>query len=650
MKQTEYINGYNKKFIMTNCQTLSKDRERKVAIYARVSTEHEEQISALDNQIKWYDEQVKLHSNWTLYERYVDEGITGTQAKKRPSFLKMLEDAKDGKFDLIITREVCRFARNVVDTLVATRELQSIGVEVYFIQDNIWTMDGDGELRLSLMSTLAQEESRKISERVRAGMITCRSKGVVLGSGNILGYDRKNGTYVINEEQAETVRMIFDLYLKGYGGYKIANILTERLRKTATGVVKWSNTAVLRIVQNETYTGKAPYNKSITNNYLEQKRIVNLDAETHDYRPGNFEAIISEEDFITAQKIRRGKKAYQRKFDTSQYLFVSLDDNVWKRKLICSCGSKFHRNIWHIKNNGEKSYGYACLNRLSNGSKSKREQLGLDSKGFCNSRRVAEWKLYAMAAKLFDDLWTDRRQDILLETLNIIQSNYQSECKFGQNYLSKLENEKINIENKLTNLIMMRTNKEVTMTEYEMTRNEFRKCLEKVQQEIDECMSKEKDDFLDIDKIKQTVTSLMDVKTNRIDDELIELFVDKIIKVDDNTFEWYLNTGINNMSNAKVSIEGTKKQHCINLEEIDTISSLHSYVLEKIGSTEYSDPCCHYDCDVCFTICSGCDSMWNNTRVLALWISIASCITCIKSHRMGICRGNLFTQTSRYIK
>ncbi len=139
------------------------------SFYGRVSTEHEAQISALENQIQWYEEQAKVHPNWNVIDRYIDEGITGTQAKKRPSFLRMIEDAKMKKFDLIVTREVCRFARNTVDTLVTTRELKNIGIEVYFVEDNIWTMDGDGELRLSLMATLAQEESRKVSERVKAG-------------------------------------------------------------------------------------------------------------------------------------------------------------------------------------------------------------------------------------------------------------------------------------------------------------------------------------------------------------------------------------------------------------------------------------------------------------------------------------------------
>ena len=220
--------------------TLDPNRERRIVYYGRVSTEHDAQLDALENQMQWYEDQTKYHPNWTVVDRYIDEGITGTLAKKRPAFMRMIADAKRSKFDLIVTREVCRFARNTVDTLVITRELKDYGVEVYFVSDNIWTMDGDGELRLTIMATLAQEESRKISERVRAGQAVSRENGVLYGNGNIIGYDRVGGTYVINPEQAETIRMVFELYSQGLGEKEVVNELTRRGRKDGHGNVKWS--------------------------------------------------------------------------------------------------------------------------------------------------------------------------------------------------------------------------------------------------------------------------------------------------------------------------------------------------------------------------------------------------------------------------
>ena len=260
---------------------LDRNRTRDMVFYGRVSTEHEAQLSALENQIQWYDDQAKYHPNWNVIDKYIDEGITGTQAKKRPAFLQMIEDAKAGKFDLIVTREVCRFARNTVDTLVATRELKNLGVEVYFVEDNIWTMDGDGELRLTIMATLAQEESRKVSERVKAGQQISRINGTIYGCGNILGYDRVGDTYVKNPDQSETVRMIYDMYLDGKGTMVIANELTRLQRLNASGLVKWNAGVVSRILNNQTYMGVMAYGKSYSNNYLEQKRVNNHDASTY---------------------------------------------------------------------------------------------------------------------------------------------------------------------------------------------------------------------------------------------------------------------------------------------------------------------------------------------------------------------------------
>ena len=154
-----------------------KRRPRTVAFYGRVSTEHEQQLSALSNQMDWYIKLAQNNPNWHVVARYIDEGITGTQMKKRPSFMQMLEHAKQGRFDLIVTRELSRFARNTVDALNATRELKQYGVEVYFVNDGIWTMDGDGEVRLTIMASIAQDESRKTSERVRAGIKISEGKG-----------------------------------------------------------------------------------------------------------------------------------------------------------------------------------------------------------------------------------------------------------------------------------------------------------------------------------------------------------------------------------------------------------------------------------------------------------------------------------------
>ena len=228
----------------------------RVAVYARVSTEHEAQINALGNQLEWYKIEGSRHSDWEIVEVYVDQGITGTQAQKRPEFLHMIEDAKKGKFDLIITREVSRFARNTVDTLSYIRELKAVGVNLFFINDGINTATDYGELRLTIMSSLAQDESRKISERVKAGQEISREKHVLYGNGNILGYRRENGTYVPDPDQAQTVKLIYQMYSTGKVGLqKVAAELYRLGRLDASGHVSWDASKVSRVLHNATYKG-----------------------------------------------------------------------------------------------------------------------------------------------------------------------------------------------------------------------------------------------------------------------------------------------------------------------------------------------------------------------------------------------------------
>ena len=283
--------------------------QRKIVFYGRVSTEHEAQLSALENQMQWYDEVLKKHDNWVLVRKYIDRGITGTMAKKRPAFMRMVEDAKSGEFDLIVTREVSRFSRNTVDTLTYTRELKKLGVEIYFVEDNIWSFSVDGEMRLTIFGALSQDESRRDSERSRAGQMISREQGVLYGNGNILGYDLVKGkksidnTYVINEEQAETVRMIYDMYFNGLGLTKICKELCRLQRKDSSGNVSWSASKISRILHNKTYAGYKGYLKSYVDNFLEHSRVKNLDRDTYMYIKGDWEPIIPEERWEEVQRL-----------------------------------------------------------------------------------------------------------------------------------------------------------------------------------------------------------------------------------------------------------------------------------------------------------------------------------------------------------
>ena len=570
------VNQYNYRFKLTDYAMFDRNRQRRVSIYGRVSTEHEAQLSALENQMQWYDDQAKYHPNWTVVEKYIDEGITGIQAKKRPAFLRMLEDARSGKFDLIVTREVCRFARNVVDTLVVTRELKNIGVEVFFIDDNIWTMDGDGELRLSLMATLAQEESRKTSERVKAGQKISRDNGVLYGNGNILGYDRVGDTYVINEEQAETVRMIFDLYLQGYGSMKIANILTERKRKTASGLVKWSISNIMRAIRNATYTGTKCYNKSRSNNFLEQKRINNLDMSTYEYVEGDFPAIVSQEVWDKAQEIRTSRVKPSLVSSTKTTHSKRDSKDIWVNLLRCSCGSSFRKNKWHTKNDGGISYGYQCYNQLNNGNKKKRVELGLDTEGYCDSRMIADWKLDFMAKSLLEHLWTDRKESVLL-ALDLIKRYYRDErVTSGKGDTAAIQAKLNKATTRLQNLIAMRADGEISKDEYQAMRSPVDAEIRALEMALEDApQAEEQGTTLNLTEITATLHSLVDFSEATLNHDVIKKFVYMVTPTSDTSFHWYVNLSGNTKARATYTVEGRKKKNVIKLEEIEEISSLH---------------------------------------------------------------------------
>ncbi len=576
-------NEFNYRFKLTDYALFDRNRSRKVAIYGRVSTEHEAQLSALENQLQWYDDQVKYHPNWEIYDRYIDEGITGTQAKKRPAFLKMIEDAKHGKFDLIVTREVCRFARNVVDTLVVTRELKGIGVEVFFIDDNIWTMDGDGELRLSLMATLAQEESRKTSERVKAGQKISRDNGVLYGSGNILGYDRVGGTYVINEEQAETVRMIYDLYLKGYGSVRIVKILTEQKRKTASGVTKWNISNVMRVIRNATYTGVKCYNKSRSNNFLEQKRICNLDMSTYEYVEGDFPAIIPHEIWEKAQKIRerRSKPALVSATRTTHSNRDSKD--IWMNILRCSCGSSFRKNKWYIKKDGTISYGYQCYNHLNNGSKKVRKEAGLDTEGYCDIQMFAAWKLEFIAKAALEHLWTERKESVLI-ALDLIRQYSKENSDNPTN--SKIASTKAKLDKattRLQNLTTMRVDGEITKDEYAAMRAPIDAEIKKLQKTIESLEKSEPEaKDLNFDKIEATLNSLIDFSGPTVSPDIINQFIYMVMPTSATSYDLYINLSDTADIRATYTVEGRKKKYTIKLEDIEEISSLHRGEYESV--------------------------------------------------------------------
>lgn len=535
----------NKVVLPTNVSTFDRNRQRSVVFYGRVSTEHEAQLAALENQMQWYEDQAKYHPNWTVLKSYIDRGITGTQAKKRPAFMEMLNDAKYHKFDLIVTREVCRFARNTVDTLVITRQLKEIGIEVYFVEDNIWTMDNDGELRLTIMATLAQEESRKTSERVRAGQKISRDNGVLYGNGNILGYDRLGDTYVINEDQAETVRIIYDLYLKGNGFNKIVNELVRLKRKDSSGLVRWDATKVSRILHNATYKGYQGYYKSHKNNHLDQKTIVNRDEDTYLYVKGRFTPIISEEVWDKCKALRESKltlrKTQEGKLERTG---TRTSEDIWAKRLICRCGHRMRKDRWHVNKTG-LTYGYKCYNVLNNGSKQARIDAGLDADKYCDMGTIADWKFDLMLRELLKALNLNN-DDLIKKAYNQFENSYTKETKEARE-LRDAEAKLRKIQIKLENLTEMRVNGEIGKQEFMSLKTKINGEMLVVEKKIDDI----KQGVLEEERKTTPLVSMDVFHSMAVEDldftkpirhsALVNTMIKKIVPNTSLDFKWYLN-------------------------------------------------------------------------------------------------------------
>lgn len=535
----------NKVVLPTNVSTFDRNRQRSVVFYGRVSTEHEAQLAALENQMQWYEDQAKYHPNWTVLKSYIDRGITGTQAKKRPAFMEMLNDAKYHKFDLIVTREVCRFARNTVDTLVITRQLKEIGIEVYFVEDNIWTMDNDGELRLTIMATLAQEESRKTSERVRAGQKISRDNGVLYGNGNILGYDRLGDTYVINEDQAETVRIIYDLYLKGNGFNKIVNELVRLKRKDSSGLVRWDATKVSRILHNSTYKGYQGYYKSHKNNHLDQKTIVNRDEDTYLYVKGRFTPIISEEVWDKCKALRESKltlrKTQEGKLERTG---TRTSEDIWAKRLICRCGHRMRKDRWHINKTG-LTYGYKCYNVLNNGSKQTRIDAGLDADKYCDMGTIADWKFDLMLRELLKALNLNN-DDLIKKAYNQFENSYTKETKEARE-LRDAEAKLRKIRIKLENLTEMRVNGEIDKQEYSSLKAKINGEMLIAEKEIDDIKrvvleeERKTTPLVSIDVFRSMAVEDPDFTKPIRHSALVNTMIKKIVPNTSLDFKWYLN-------------------------------------------------------------------------------------------------------------
>ena len=340
----------------------------RVTYYARVSSESDGQLNSLGNQIQYYEDFIRRNAAWTFVPGYIDEGLSGISTKRRENFNRMIDDAADDTFDLIITKEISRFARNTLDSIQFTRQLLGCGVGVFFQNDNINTFDEDSELRLSIMSSIAQDELRKLSSRVKFGHQQAIKNNVVLGNSRIFGYRKENRRLVIDEEQAPMIRELFELYATDqYSMKQIEALFWEKGYRNLNGK-KIAHTTMSNMISNPKYKGYYVGNKvkvvdmfTKKQKFLPPEEWVMFKDETGEIVP----AIVSEELWDQANAILR-----RRSDDVKNRQGVCNHANLLTGKLFCTCcGTAYYRRESQDKQ-GHKNSKWVCSGKIKNGADS----------------------------------------------------------------------------------------------------------------------------------------------------------------------------------------------------------------------------------------------------------------------------------------
>ncbi|MBZ2174353.1 recombinase family protein [Schnuerera sp. xch1] len=349
----------------------------RVAAYCRVSTKLEQQEGSYEAQIAYYTEKINSNPNWKLAGIYADDGISATNTKKRDDFNAMVEDCMAGNIDMIITKSVSRFARNTVDALQTIRKLKEKNIGILFEKEGVNTLEGSGELLITILSSQAQEESRNISENTRWGIVRRYENGIItVNHKKFMGYtkDKKTGELVIVPEQAEIVRRIFRMYLEGSSILEITRALEADKIKTVTGKDTWHPGVIERMLINEKYMGDVLMQKTYTVDFLTKKRVKNNGIVPQYYIEDNHEAIIPKEIFYRVQEEKARRASLNKSAVTRKANKLKKEKSKFSSKyalteiLVCAeCGHPYRRQVW--SKYGQKSAVWRCENRLKNGVK-----------------------------------------------------------------------------------------------------------------------------------------------------------------------------------------------------------------------------------------------------------------------------------------
>ena len=474
------------------------DIELRVVYYARVSTDRDEQLNSLENQTSYYENLIRSNKNWAFLGGYIDEGISGTSVNKREEFLRMIEDGMAEKFDLIITKEISRFSRSTLDSIKYTQDLLSHGVGVFFQSDNINTLYTDSELRLTIMASLAQDEMRRLSERVKFGMRQAYENGKVLGTNNLYGYKKQDCKLAVDEETAPLIRDLYSLYATGMYGFRtIVKKLTELGYRNQQG--KELNPGTLKqILKNPKYKGYYHGRLTESNNYRDKKSIKLPETDHLLYKDDDIPAIVSEElwERANAVLIEREMK-YKKKSSGTQSRFP------YSGKIKCEeHGTFYYRKMW--KDRKVPQEGWCCKVYLAKGRKE------------CKSPHLYTRDLDAILTKIGEDILENR--DKYQSDVNELIAMYAEATPTRVDYVSnikKLSIDMAKIGAKKDKILELYTEGDISKEEYLETKNKLNTELEKLSQKAEALKKEQANSNEQTSLLEEVRKALSDIQTSK---------------------------------------------------------------------------------------------------------------------------------------
>ena len=488
------------------------DLPLRVPFYARVSTDQDEQINSLENQVQYYTELIQSKPNWKFVPGYVDEGISGGSTKKRDNFNRMIRDAKAGVFDFIITKEISRFSRSTLDSIRYTQELLDYNVGVFFQNDNINTLDTDSEFRLVIMAGVAQDEIRKLSERLKFGFRQAIKNGHVLGNDKLYGYDKNDCVLTVNEEEAEIVRIIFDLYGNQRLGTRTISKRLMELGYTSREGNAFNTLTIRHILENPKYKGWYCGNKSQSVDYRTKRNVLLDESEWVTYPDPSIPAIVSEELWNRANALYK-KRREEMKSHSSGLSFHNR--YPYSTKIYCEeHGTTFHRQVIQTKKGQQEVW--QCKVYRSHG------------RAACSAPQIRSSDLDLILSDIFKELVRDKEK--IIDSLVTVLTNIPKEVDYGK-LRCQVENEMDDLERKKNRLLDLSIAGALTVEEFKERNDAFNvqilECqgkLTAIRQEEENRTSEE----LDIPAIRRALDEALRF-TGEIDTALVATILDRVV-------------------------------------------------------------------------------------------------------------------------